>query len=473
MTLGVLRTPLEIAEGDVLLSRKLDFLNSYITNRKGYAKQKINGDYTTLSTKNIVLDYTLVKHLQGKETIAIKNNMVTKFVTFDIDCKESLTKAKRQARKIIDVLLNKFDIPYGAIVVSYSGNKGYHIDLLFDTPVRVGAAESFMKIVLALTEEVEGVHIDRRGGTRHAVKLPLGTHKVTKNYCNIVATDFSKDYDENYVPTPYYLDGNIVYNAIHEFKAEINRKKAKKVKSNNKTIALHPPKVTELEDILKEKRLLTRGTRNSVTYLLALHGNTKGMTEKETVELISEILSNTSEELFNTKLSHRQRVNMAKETVKQVFEENSILYQKTETKVNITDTEIKVIFENCKTINEMNVALLHLINSKKYKGTYFLSGEAIAEATEIKRNAVIKIHDKLIEKGLITRVSKGGIVDEIKKANVYKCNVPEMIGNKNSEKHTIVNVSEVAILIQNISKELFTTKEIKTFVSRRTYEYFK
>ena len=480
MSLGVLRTPLEIAQGDEILSRKLEFLNSYITNRSGYAKQNSKGTYTTLSSKNKLLDYTIVKHLQGKESIAIKNNMVTKFITFDVDCKEDLNKARGQAKKIIEVLLNKFNIPYGAIVVSYSGNKGYHIDLLFNTPIKIAVAESFMKIVLALTEEVEGVHIDRRGGTQQAVKLPLGTHKVTGNFCNIVATDFSKDYDKNYIPTPCCVDENIIYNAIHEVKADFNKKtedkkveKVKKSKSNAKTIALYQAKVPELETIIKENRLLTRGTRNAVTFLLALYGNTKGMSEKETVELISKVLSNTPSELFNDKWSHSQRVKMAEKTVKQVFEENSKLYQKAENTVKVSDAEVRVILEECKTINEMNVALLHLINSKKYKGVYYLSGDNIAESTDIKRRQVIRIHDKLIEKRLITKVYKGGIVEDNKKANTYKCNISEMVEKNNSEKHITIEVStKVAHQIQNISNKLFTTKEIKTFVSRRTYEHF-
>lgn len=466
---------IEQIRNDKLL-KKREFLNNYITYRRGFGIIDRNGQFK--SNYGFMLgDSILDRHIEGTQGVAIRNNKVSKYLCFDIDCKPSLKKAKEQAKNIIDVLLNKYDIPSNSIILSYSGNKGYHIDLLFSTPIRIGAIALFMDIVLSNSEMVEGVHIDKRGGNHQLLKLPLGIHQSSKNYCAIVPLDFSEMYDVDYVPVPCLLEPKVLLDIVEKSKT-IKPKKATvttgtvatKTKTP-KTTALHKSSIGQLEKILEEQRLLVRGTRNGSEFLLALYGNTQGMDKEETTELIDNILSNTPSELFNDDISHKKRMKMAIETIDNVYENNLRLYGKTKNKVKILDGEIRIIFENCKTINEMNVALIHLINSKKYGGTYYVSGESLAEETDLKRNAVIKINDKLIENNLIEKTSKGGISDGVKIANTYKCNIEKM-GKKNSEKHFDVDVSSTTT-IQNISKELFTNSEIRLLTTRRVFENFR
>lgn len=135
------------------LLKKREFLNNYITYRKIFGIMRSDGTYYT--TKAFTLgDNILDRHINGIQSLAIKNNKVSKYLCFDIDCKANLKKAKEQSINIIKVLINKFNIPSNAIILSYSGNKGYHIDLLFNMPIRIGAIDLFMDIVLSNSEKV-------------------------------------------------------------------------------------------------------------------------------------------------------------------------------------------------------------------------------------------------------------------------------------------------------------------------------
>lgn len=131
-------------------------------------------------------DY-LMEHLQGKKTYAVyqvsKTNTV-KWLCLDIDYgDETADAALRLGREIYKLFgSDKF-------LIEFSGSKGYHVWLFFDTPLPAGYAMSLGHMLSQRIEVPAGAAIEiypkqtSRKLTGNAVKLPLGVHQKSGNRC--------------------------------------------------------------------------------------------------------------------------------------------------------------------------------------------------------------------------------------------------------------------------------------------------
>lgn len=153
----------------------------YITTRKKYIKQK-GSNYSTFnkyenSSALTLSDWMLQLHLDGSETYGVFNgNTVNKFITFDVDYADDQPMAKWATRKLIDVLESEFNIRSNYIHVSFSGNKGYHVDLFFDEPIKADDAFAFYQRVISVAD-LPSNKVEYRPSYTQAVKLPLGIHQ--------------------------------------------------------------------------------------------------------------------------------------------------------------------------------------------------------------------------------------------------------------------------------------------------------
>lgn len=164
----------------------IKFFNEfYITTRYRYVKYFSNGAATVDSrTDENVLslnDSILKKHLQGTSLIAIYFPAhYTKLIGFDIDIKDF-----NIVKNIVKILESK-GIKRKNILVSFSGGKGYHVDLFLDNIINKEIAQKFIdkiKSGLQLDEEKKK-KVETRGTTDQAYKLPLG-YKSVYSFCNI------------------------------------------------------------------------------------------------------------------------------------------------------------------------------------------------------------------------------------------------------------------------------------------------
>lgn len=159
-----------------------EILNSYITYRKKYLVQTKTGYATVTGSLN---DWMLKQHIYGKTTHGIFVLNISKFITFDIDMKvhkKDYNKFKKWTlHKVIDALEREGFAQYLNIV--NSGGKGYHIDIVFNNPIKVNVLADFGEYILKkyglkkIIDATSGriiAEVELRGCNLAGVKLPLG-----------------------------------------------------------------------------------------------------------------------------------------------------------------------------------------------------------------------------------------------------------------------------------------------------------
>ena len=117
--------------------------------------------------KYILTDGEIKKHLKGEILLGVYfQPKITRILCFDLD-----TKEKSLLSYLVHVL---YDLGFGEhnIVITFSGNKGYHVDVLFNEPIFRNVAQGIYDYVKKRT----GIkQLECRGGTDdRGYKLPMG-----------------------------------------------------------------------------------------------------------------------------------------------------------------------------------------------------------------------------------------------------------------------------------------------------------
>lgn len=159
----------------------------YITYRKRYVlctkegciitpKMK-DGTYSTLT------DGVLKNHLQQYYAVAIlAGKYSSRFLCFDVDDGQPDT-----VHMVIDALV-EMGFSRKLIYVSFSGGKGYHVELFFDRLVRTNK----LKDIYARVIEMTGCNprkLEFRSTHGSAIKQPLSVHPRTGKVCWFVEQD--------------------------------------------------------------------------------------------------------------------------------------------------------------------------------------------------------------------------------------------------------------------------------------------
>ncbi|GIQ66820.1 hypothetical protein PACILC2_53880 [Paenibacillus cisolokensis] len=151
---------------------------------RGYCTY-IKGEIQNGKRTKPLLDWQFQKHLNGKFTVGtFGGKVMTKFMTFDVDFNKNpqLTKwiTYKVAKTLDDLNLHNY-------YISFSGSKGYHIDLFFDEYLQIIYAQKLFAYVIELSDVkqyfIDGDKIEFRPTDRQGVKLPLGIHQKTEKYC--------------------------------------------------------------------------------------------------------------------------------------------------------------------------------------------------------------------------------------------------------------------------------------------------
>lgn len=182
----------------------------------GYVKQTVGectegcAKYTcTHITDAPITDDAIRRHLDGAETMAIyqlaKDNTV-KWACIDVDIrksKEVLTDeqvqererlAKEQTLAVAKTLYNNIGKKF---VVENSGGRGYHIWIFFDPFVQARHALALLSYIDLQTPTVPEIAREifpkqtSMMGYGNMVKMPLGRHRKTLNWCEFVDSTFT------------------------------------------------------------------------------------------------------------------------------------------------------------------------------------------------------------------------------------------------------------------------------------------
>ncbi len=136
-----------------------------------FTPKRKNGEFTALT------DHMLTNHLRHKYAVAIySGESASKFLCFDVDDGSADT-----VHTIIDRLV-AFGIPQDKIYVSFSGGKGYHVELFFDRLVYTSQLYALYGMVIEQVK-LNPRKVEFRPTYGNAIKLPLSIHGKTGNVC--------------------------------------------------------------------------------------------------------------------------------------------------------------------------------------------------------------------------------------------------------------------------------------------------
>lgn len=451
----------------------------YIQTRYKYLVQFKDGKYVTLThnNKNKVTklnDSMLRTHLKGDITYGIfSGGHFNKFITFDVDCKENPT-ARWATLKLVNVIVEDFGIKRSDIHVSFSGSKGYHIDIFFDKPILVTDLMSFYKSVIATVGEIPDGQIEFRATSTQGVKLPLGVHQKTGNRCWFVDNQTLEPIENyDYLLEVEPISAEIItendFGLTDEQVSEFERVAA----STDITVnAVDLSQASQnAAQIIETGRLIQSGTRHKTTFTLACFGNTQGWDEAETVSVIMDILLATPREYFSEGSTPDYWQKEAERLVSYVFEKD-ISITSSDKPLVIYKSEILAVL-SCGTFRQKQLAYAMLITSKRYGDIFYLTiGTAMKMIGTTSRTTVTSAVKKLIEVGFIKYHRKAEVdrarsleIGQVRyKPNKYRLAIEKPTEGENSvEVNADHDIIEVALMLCDIS-------EIRKHVKRREFD---
>lgn len=163
---------------------------SYITLKK-YSEDG------TGNTKAQLLPYMLAQHVRQTKTYGVfSGEKAASFICFDIDGAEtgSIQTQPRETYMMVEGVIEALidlGIPENGIVTSWSGLKGFHVEVFFDMPTALWLHEKLYRLTL-IRAGLEGMSykIEPRPLPGRGVKLPLGKNLKNpdpdSNICSFV-----------------------------------------------------------------------------------------------------------------------------------------------------------------------------------------------------------------------------------------------------------------------------------------------
>ena len=469
-------------------------LELYFVNRSSYIEQYKNkkGEVNYTHHKRKITVDDLVDHVEQRRTLGVVTDPttgLTNFMAFDVDTKD---KAYDDTLELLELLVNFYGIDKEYVTVSFSGSKGYHVELFFDEAIQWQALEPFYEEVLLKLDKTKK-EIELRP-TANGLKLPLGTHRKTDNLSLI--SRFNDNFTAlkllNQVQSVNYLMNikRIDLNDFKEFVLDevdtftIEQSKASQTieitNDMNFSGRIAGDQVEELETVLEENRLIYPDSRNRISWLLPVYLKQMGYSYEESEKVTLNVLTNTYEnyEGFIDKDTSYDKV--VKEVIrlnKQAFDKNYVIKDALND-VAIYKSEIKQILE-IKRLPLKKMALSMLILSKRYAGednVFYASYSTLIKMGNVDKNGTLKKYMQELEQLGLLEIVSSNVIDTvrtkaekqiIKKPNQYRVHFAEP--ETDDDKQELV-LSGKQVNLQIVLNYFYTEKELRKALPRRQFE---
>ena len=362
-------------------------------------------------------------HLNHKFAVSIyAGNSCSKFICFDVD-----DGSKQTVTKIIDTLaMAGFDRE--KIYVSFSGRKGYHVEMFFDKLMYTGVLKGLYNYVCH-EAGLDSHKVEFRPTYSQAIKLPLGLHPATGNVCWYVDPEtFEPFKDPRYILKIQKFNCEDTYKYIRFLIGD------EMFFKGTYTHYIMPKKDTvsqfefEGSDRYGYPMLTAQHMTHHTIVQIALRERYKGLREEDIICRLNEWLDEQDEKYLSDPVS-RIRKDIA-DVAKWVYSDSFHIYKKMS--IIFTTDEIKLLIERRPRI-QRQLLFIALCYQKKY-GTLRLGAENIAEELKCSRRAVINAGNILEQEGIvkITRQNALKIGDTYKPMpNIYcvigKAKAPENV----------------------------------------------
>ncbi|PDZ28256.1 hypothetical protein CON85_12270 [Bacillus toyonensis] len=461
---------------------------------KGYLK----------NARYVITTAELVKHVQGKAVYGIfAGTELSKFLCFDIDY-GSWKKSEKWARRVINSLL-RHEIKREQIHVSFSGKKGFHIEMFFERATNIKIMKVFYEHIV---KEIEGDKhkIEFRPTNMQGVKLPMSIHKGT-----YTATYFVPNNTFDCLGGTVDAKSSIAYLQ----KAKENRINAhsfielcKKLKPVANAIAVEHKHVEQAEKLmtpgkvnitsvfqsgedkleyckrlLLSRKLVYKGTRHNATLLIGQYLKELGSTQEQTTAgvkaFITEAYTNDRSK-FGEDTTLEYALGEAERLTGIVYEKDYSLYNEGRKEWELFESELTFILETVnKTDEKRKFPLIQLLfaflmeskkHAKKSNGYVFYTAYSILAkyGCTVERQALKKQIDKLVALGVLEIAKTTEQVGKHKTPYYFQVNIPKEEGDNNSLVFTTEGGEEDK-KIATVIVALFTEEKARKLVSKKVY----
>lgn len=354
------------------------FLKHYVTVQSRYLKYGSNGMVYTVDVrangkyKQIPLNKSnLAAHIRGEYCIGVYFlEEYTKFIGFDLDIIDT------EKLELVYNTLFTYGIDTTSIFMSYSGNKGFHIDVLIDGLIKKTVVRKFYEMVLAETG-LTSKELEIRGAGAQGYKLPLGYHPKTGSFCFLCDENGQKIDELQAIEHMTTTKPQAIYDAL-----SINYEP---IKNESHIVAVEEmknsvPYTDQYENKGRRRRvekllysgLSFSGNRNNSCFEVAMYcKDVMNLCLADTVAYIREWIQETWKE--NANPEQFLKTNEVEDVVKKVFKHNYKFASRYEDVTGLTDTEILEVYtvkhSNGKTQSGLhNLYYRMIIHAKGYAG---------------------------------------------------------------------------------------------------------
>jgi len=461
----------------------------YIGYRKKFLIMYPTGEYKTV-TENNLSDGYIKRHLNGKQTIGVfAGSQFSKFICFDVDVKDK-ELAKHTTYRVYHSL-SELGIPEEKIYISYSGSKGYHIEIFFDKLINNKDINQFYLMVLNNADllNIDYGDVELRPLEKNGVKIPLGTHFKTGNTCWYVnyGNGLQPIKDYKYLLTIEQLDSEYFYAILNKLNDSIDLtdnqiNEFENIKEKHKPLDIYKQNIDEdytydaIEKLI-QTGLLMQGSRHNSLLKISKYLKYNGYSIEDNKSLLIKWMSNQDKSLYTT--SWEDCLKDIDSIVDWIYENNCLLTIRN-FDISVHNKEIEQIM-NIKGKNEKLLLYSMLIHSKRYStkdNIFYMTYTQMEEVTGLDRRTTIRLIKKLEENDII-KVTRSNIVKYNKKlskptseSNRYKIN---LLSDKNN-----INDKEFKVCDRNCTGcfyvclcNMYSNNELKNMFSRDQYDNIK
>lgn len=450
----------------------IQYQKQYITCQAGEAR---NGKKVKPLT-----DWHMEKHLIGEFTIGTFGGVFkTKFISFDVDFHD-----KQMAKWVTYTITKTLDnLGIYDHYISFSGNKGYHIDLFFEDLIEIEHAKKFFEYVLIEADILhyfnDGNKVEFRPTAKQGVKLPLGKHQESKKYCGFCLVEnglkvMTKTQSEKLLMTIQKIHSSVVLEILKENKND-NIDRDTFIKTED-AIAQHKalPHYEQSEEFSANMAieyllngLIFKGSRHKITLLLAIYLKYTGLEQAQCKQILYDWMEQQNPNTYTTPL--KDCFKDIDQIVKDTYERD---YKLASVKKDLTVSiaEIDSIIKSCPEKNQKLIAYAMLIHSKRFaneQGVFYMSRFQLAKATGLGEATIPRQIKKLEQLNVIEVVERDRKVEgEKHKPNLYR--VTLSIGYEKVEDREMT-ISEI-IPFSNTLKYFYDVSQLKKVLPRRQFE---
>jgi len=364
-----------------------------------------------------------VQHLRLERTIGIYSyTKDTTFLTFDID------EDNMKYVQIINSTLRNYGIEENQILISYSGNKGYHITIFFNAPILKIIAKKLFDLILWSAEletckRDNGANvIEAMGVTNQGVKLPLSLNRKNtrmkkdsnslakeekENFCFLINRYGRQHY------TLYKIESmlKIETKKVNDIIDKIEVKKAlcnKNVLSVNETVHFNKRNLFEETSALLNEPIQAK-QRHRTLLKIAIYNKSIGLISDENERILINYVSNPNIK-HQCDTSICESVREIKSIIKTIYNSDKYKFCLGLEGLSFTKDEIVEILS----VNDKHLRKFYFIMFIQYKmfadkksGEFFMTYESFKNAINLNGKVINKNLLKLEELGKIQFIRKG------------------------------------------------------------------